>query len=105
MHRRMATRTNHDQIGPMFGGDLRDRSGGTADHYVAHLNRGLDSLFRELLGLLADRGLDFGLVGVDVATASGCDPLVDVDDHESGAVAQRQLGGYRDSPPRLLGSI
>ena len=92
----MAAGPDDDQVGTLLGGDLRDRSGRTADHHVAHLNRCLDPLLGQLLRLLADRRLDLGFVRMYVTAGLARDSLVDMNQHQPGAVAQRQLGSYRD---------
>jgi hypothetical protein len=102
---RVAAGPDDDQVCPRLGGDLGDRAGRTADHHVAHLDAGLDPLLRELLRLPTDLRLDRGLVGMDVAAALGGDSLVDMDDHDLGAVALRQLDGELGGAPRAFRTI
>jgi hypothetical protein len=68
-------------------GEVQEPLGRAADHHVAHLDRCLDPLLRQLLGLLADRRLDAGFVRMDVSAARAHDSLVDMNDHQPGVVA------------------
>src|SRR2546423_370371 len=101
----MATRPNHNQVGRLLGGNLRDRSGGTTDR-TSHIRIVVSiPCFENSSACWRTAAWISASSGVDVAAAPGCDSLVDVDDQESGAVAPRRLSGHRYRSPRLLGSI